>query len=245
MPLGVSCGCTLCSIETRLLSDLASTEAQAFGGLFCEFDALRHHSSVRSLLSDLKTSPADLRSDTLLAELLAARSLAGAFVEGLLVLAFLPMLHGTVRRVARQQPGLEQEDIAQQALSFLLRYLGSGDLRTRESHFAFVISRAVKRELFEWANRESGKAGLPNHDDGKTLATLPVEDPFERYVVLRHFLNRCVTEGQLTEEEINLLVDFKLNGTSGMEFADFNGSSLNAVRQRLKRLVAKLRRLAR
>ena len=244
MPLGVACGCTLCSIETRLLSDVSSTEAD-FGELFSEFDALHHYSSVPKLLADLKTSPADLRSDALISELLAARSLDGAFVESILVLAFLPMLHGTVRRVARQQPGLAQEDIAQQALSFLLRYLGSGDLRARESHFAFAISRAVKRELFEWASRESGKAGFENHDDGKTFATLAVEDSFERYVVLRHFLHRCVTKGRLTDAEINLLVDFKLNGTNGMEFADFNGSSSNAIRQKLKRLVAKLRRLAR
>jgi hypothetical protein len=244
MPLGVTCGCTLCGIETRLLSDLSSTEAD-FGGLFSEFDTLRHYSSVPNLLADLKTSPADLRSDVLLSELLAARSLDGAFVESILVLAFLPMLHGTVRRVARQQPGLAQEDIAQQALSFLLRYLGSGDLRSRESHFAFAISRSVKRELFEWASRESGKTGFENHDDGKTFAALAVEDSFERCVVLRHFLHRCVTKGRLTEAEINLLVDFKLNGTNGKEFADFNGSSSNALRQKLKRLVAKLRRLAR
>jgi hypothetical protein len=245
MPLGVTCGCTLCSIETRLLSDLSSSEAEAFAGLFSEFDALRHYSSVPSLLSDLKTSPADLRSDTLLAELLAARSLDGEFVESILVLAFLPMLHGTVRRVARQQPGLAHEDIAQQALSFLLGYLGSGDLRARESHFAFAISRAVKREMFEWASRESERTGLQNHDDSKTLAALAVEDSFERYVVLRHFLHRCVTKGRLTGAEINLLIDFKLNGTNGMEFGDFNGTSSNAIRQKLKRLVAKLRRLAR
>lgn len=245
MPLGVTCSCTLCSIERRLLLDLSSTETEAFGGLFSEFDALRHYSSIPSLLSDLKTAPADLRSDALLSELLAARSLDGAFVESILVLAFLPMLHGTVRRVARQQSGLAQEDIAQQALSFFLRYLASGDLRRRESHFAFAISRSVKREIFEWASRESEKTGFENHDDGKTFAVLAVEDSFERYVVLRHFLHGCVTKGRLTEPEINLLVDFKLNGTSGMEFADFNGASSNAMRQKLKRLIAKLRRLAR
>lgn len=245
MPLGLSCGCTLCSIETRLLADLSFSEAEAFGGMFSAFDALCHYSCVPSLLSDLKTSPAYLRSDALLSELFAARSLDGAFVEGILILAFLPMLHGTVRRVARQQPGLAQEDIAQQAFSFLLRYLGSRDLRARESHFAFAISRAVKRDIFEWASRESGRVGLQNHDDDKTLAALAVEDSFERYVVLRHFLGGCVTKGRLTEAEINLLVDFQLNGNNGMEFADLNGASSNAIRQKLKRLVAKLRRLAR
>jgi DNA-directed RNA polymerase specialized sigma24 family protein len=148
------------------------------------------------------------------------------------------MLHGTIRRVARQQPGLSHEDITQQALSFLLHFLHSNELQKRQSHFAFAISRAVKRQLFEWASRESGKIGLLNHFDGETFTM------FERHALLRHFLHRCVTKGLLTDSELNLLIDFKLYGTNGEEFADFNGTSSNAVRQRLKRLLAKLRRLA-
>jgi len=53
-----------------------------------------------------------------------------------------------------------------------------------------------------------------------------------------------VTKGLLADAELDLLIQFKLNGTSREEFADFNGTSSNAVRQKLKRLVAKLRRLA-
>jgi DNA-directed RNA polymerase specialized sigma24 family protein len=154
------------------------------------------------------------------------------------------MLHGTIRRVSRQQPELSPDDITQQALSFLLQYLRSDELHARQSHFAFAISRAVKRQVFEWANRESGKTGLLSYYNGETLAALAVEEPFERYVLLRHFLHRCVTKGLLADAELDLLIQFKLNGTNGEEFADFNGTSSNAVRQRLKRLLAKLRRLA-
>ena len=60
---------------------------------------------------------------------------------------------------------------------------------------------------------------------------------------VRGAAHRCVTKGLLTDAELNLLIDLKLNGTDGEEFADFNGTSSNAVRQRLKRLRAKLRRL--
>jgi len=208
-------------------------------------ERLREYSSVSSLLSHLKASPANARSDGLLRELFAAHASNPSFIASLLVLTFLPMLHGTVRRVCRQQPGLSQEDISQQALSFLLQYLRSQELYARQSHFAFAISRAVKRQVFEWASRENGKAGLTNHYDGEALAALAFEEPFERYAFLRHFLYRCVTKGLLTEAELNLLIDLKLNGTNGEEFADFNGTSSNAVRQRLKRLLAKLRRLAR
>ena len=166
-------------------------------------------------------------------------------IESILVLAFLPMLHGTIRRVGKQQPGLAEEDITQQALSFLLQYLRSDELQARNSHFAFAISRAVKRQVFEWANGESGRTGLFRYCDSEAFEALAAQEPFERYAFLRHFLHRCVTKGLLADAELDLLVQFKLNGTSREEFADFNGTSSNALRQRLKRLVAKLRRLAR
>jgi DNA-directed RNA polymerase specialized sigma24 family protein len=245
VPQELRCHCALCNIEARLLSDLSFTEVDAIRELFSASHALRQHPSPSGLLLHLKTSPVDTTSDELLRELFAIRTLNPRFVESLLVLTFLPMLHGTVRRVARQQPALSTEDITQQALSFLLQYLGSHELQARQTHFAFAISRAVKRQLFEWANRESGKTGVLNHFDAETPSALVVAESFERYALLRHFLHRCVTKGLLTGPELNLLIDLKLNGTNGEEFADFNGTSSNAVRQRLKRLIKKLRRLAR
>jgi DNA-directed RNA polymerase specialized sigma24 family protein len=245
MPAGGTCGCTLCKIELRLLRDLSHTDSRALSEVFSVSELLRTYPSVSSLLSDLKASPADARSDQLLHELFAIRASTPAITESLLILTFLPMLHGTVRRVFKQQPGLSLEDISQQVLSFLLQYLRSRELQARQSHFAFAISRAVKRQVFEWASRESGKMGVTDHYDGEARALLTFEESFERYAFLRHFLLRCVTKGLLTDSELNLLIDLKLNGTNGEEFADFNGTSSNAIRQRLKRLLAKLRRLAR
>lgn len=244
MPLGITCDCPLCHIEARLLSDLYSTEAGDFRKLLTESHTLRQYSSVSALLLHLRTSPADARSDELLRELFAARGTNPTFIEGILVLAFLPMLHATIRRVGRQQPGFAQEDITQQALTFLLQYLRSAELDARQSHFAFAISRAVKRQVFEWANRESGKTGLLRYSDAETFAALAAEEPFERYALLRHFLHRCVSRGLLSDAELDLLIQLKLNGTNGEDFADLNGTSSNAVRQRLKRLLSKLRRLA-
>jgi DNA-directed RNA polymerase specialized sigma24 family protein len=245
MPTGVACDCTLCKIELRLLRDLSRTDSHALSEVFSASERLREYRSISNLLSDLKTSPADARSDQLLHELFVIRAATPAITESLLILTFLPMLHGTVRRVSKQQPGLSLEDISQQVLSFLLQYLQSQELQARQSHFAFAISRAVKRQVFEWASRESGRMGVTDHYDGEVVAPPAFEEPFERYAFLRHFLHRCVTKGLLTDAELNLLIDLKLNGTNGEEFADFNGTSSNAVRQRLKRLLAKLRRLAR
>jgi DNA-directed RNA polymerase specialized sigma24 family protein len=244
MPLEVTCGCTLCNIELHLLSDLSHREADAFRELSSRSQGLRPYPSISALLLHLRAAPADARSDELLSEIFASRGINPAFVESLLVLVFLPMLHGTIRRVAKQQPALAREDITQQALSVLLQYLRSEELRSRQSHFAFAISRAVKRQVFEWANRDSGKTGPLRYYDGESFAALRAEEPFERYALLRHFLHRCVTKGLLAEVELDLLIQCKLNGSLGEEFADFNGTSLNAVKQKLKRLLAKLRRLA-
>lgn len=245
MPLGATCNCALCNIEVRLLADSTFAEPNVFNELASVSNGLREFPSVANLLLHLRNSPTDTRSDELLRELFAMRAINSVFVESLLVLAFLPMLHGTIRRVAKHQPTLLAEDITQQTLSFLLQFLRSAELRTRQSHFAFAISRAVKRQVFEWANREGTKDGVVNHGGGDILAALTVEEPFERYALLRHFLHRCATKGLLTDSELDLLIQFKLEGDDGTEVSRSTATSSNAVRQRLKRLLTKLRRLAR
>ena len=239
MPLETVCDCTLCHLEVRLLKSLAATQDDTFA----EFGQLLHGSSpIAELLLPLRASPADATSDELLRELFSMRASRPAFIESLLVLAFVPMLHRTIRRVVRYQPALAEEDVTQQALSVLLLFLRSEEMRTRRTHFAFAISRAVKRQVFEWARREGTKDALL--DRGRDIF-IPLEESFERYAQLRHFLHRCVTRGDLTDAELDLLIQFKLEGSNGDDFDSPNGNVSNALRQRLKRLLAKLRRLAR
>jgi hypothetical protein len=179
-------------------------------------------------------------------ELLKLRAARPAFTDSLLVLVFVPMLHRTVRRVVMWQPLLAEEDVVQQALGVLLEFLRSDDMRIRQSHFAFAISRAVKRQVFAWAAREERKQALVNQA-GDAFPPLATEESFERYAQLRHFLHRCASRGDLTDSELNLLIQFKLEGASNGEvlYAPNGNSSSNAARQKLKRLLAKLRRLAR
>lgn len=245
MPPVATCTCPLCNTEERLLADLSAAESTLFDELLSVSSNLRQFSSVAALLSHLRTSPAATESDGLVRELFAARTINSVFVESLLVLIFFPMLHATIRRVAKQQPALLTEDISQQALVVLLQFLRSDQLRTRQSHFSFAISRAVKRQVFEWANREGGRNGTLN-GTVEILAALTVDDePMERHAFLHHFLYRSVTKGLITNSELNLLVQFKLEGTTSDEPYESNGTSSNALRQKLKRLLAKLRRLSR
>jgi hypothetical protein len=241
MPQPSACDCVLCDIEVRLLASLLPE-----GATLAELPVsgqLQLFPSVPAFVQLLRASPAAARSDELLRALVRLRESRPACVEGLLILAFVPMLHRSIRRVAEYQPALAEEDITQQALSFLLEFLRSQELQKRESHFAFAISRAVKRQLFEWGRREGRKlAVLEQSGDG--LPLLAVEEPFEQFAQLGHFLHRCVARGTLTNAELDLLIHFKIEGSKGEDFESGNGRSSNALRQRLKRLLSKLRRLA-
>jgi DNA-directed RNA polymerase specialized sigma24 family protein len=245
VPLEIQCHCTLCDIEAQLLSELTRLDPGFVNGLFSAYPALLEHPTIVSLLAHLRTSSADAANDNLFREIFALRETNSVFAESLLVLVFLPMLHRAARLINRQQESLAEEDIAQQVLFFFLEFLGSPEMETRHSHFAFAIAREVKRHIFEWAKRESTKAALLDHTDAEASVFIELEDSFEQYALLRHFLHRCLTKGMLADSELDLLIQFKLDGNTGEELAALNGSSSNAVRQRFKRLIAKLRRLAR
>jgi hypothetical protein len=176
--------------------------------------------------------------------LLALRLKHSSLGEPLLVLAFLPLLHRTVHLVTNQQFALSPEDTAQQALSFFLEFVRSAGMRNRRSHYAYAVAREVKRHVFTWAERESRTmASLDDLND-----EMPVRSyeycSLERLTQLRHFLRRCVTSGILTDAELHSLVEFKLNGGNAERLGACDGLSPNAVRQKLKRLLARLRRIA-
>ena len=236
----VDCGCELCIVEARLESELAALDKTVMASLFAPYPTLLPYSSPSVLLSRLRHLTGDTESDHLLRDLIALRPNEPALVESFLVLAFLPLLHRSVRRVARQQSLLSSEDIAQEALRFFVEFACSDHIRRRKSHFAFVIAREVKRHIFRWAGRESRGAALLEELE-ETASSLCGPAPFEPRVELQHFLDRCVASGVVTESEVDLLVDCKLNGGANGRFDD---SSSNAVRQRVKRSLEKLRRHA-
>jgi DNA-directed RNA polymerase specialized sigma24 family protein len=234
----------LCRIEKQLATELASSIATYDAVRGSAANGLRAFPSPFHLLFHLKATQAGPSSDDLFRELLAARAVEPQFVETLMIVAFVPVLHGTVRRIAKQQLCLTRADITQQALSVFLQVLRSEQIEKRQSHFAFAISRAVKRQLFEWAGREGAVHG-PGRDEDPQGPAPPMDDDFmERHATLRHFLHRCIAKGLLGGAELDLLIQIKLDGNTGEEIAESNSTTSNAIRQRMKRLIAKLRRLA-
>jgi len=241
---GPTCRCLLCRIESQLAAELASSKAAYDVLRRSTPNGLRAFASPFHLLSHLKATQAGPSSDNLFRDLLAARATEPQFVETLMIVAFVPVLHGTVRRIAKQQVRLTRADITQQALSVFLQVLRSEQIEKRQSHFAFAISRAVKRQLFEWAGREGLVHGPGNEERTVAAGLLPDGESMERHALLRHFLYRCMAKGRLSDAEVDLLIQIKLDGNTGEEVAESNSITSNAVRQRMKRLLAKLRLLA-
>jgi DNA-directed RNA polymerase specialized sigma24 family protein len=239
-----SCRCQLCRIETQLHAELASSAAAYDVLRVSTSNGLGRFPSPFHLLSQLRAAPAGPSSDDLFRDLLTARAGAPQLVEMLMIVAFVPLLHGTVRRIAERQSHLSRAEITQQALSVFLQVLHSEQMQTRKSHFAFAISRAMKRQLFAWASREGSVHGRAE-EEVQDVAQLTDNDTMERRALLRHFLQQCVLRGHLSDAELDLLIRVKLDGNTGDDIAGLNAITSNAVRQRMKRLLAKLRRLAR
>jgi hypothetical protein len=234
MPLGFSCDCPLCEMDRHLLRAVTVRGTVWLAAL--------GFSSPAELLELLRSAPVHTRSDDVFRGLFRLRQADPDVIESLLVLAFVPMLHRTIHRIALCQPLLNEEDITQQALAGMLEILRSNEMLQRKSHYAFAVSRAVKRELFAWGRREGrSNQHFQIADPPEFLASA---DAFEEHAQLRHFLHRSLKRGELTDSELDLLIRFKLEGINGKDLLVGNGNSANATRQRMKRLLAKLRRLA-
>jgi len=241
------CRCLLCQLEIHLKRQLSETRSgenfskvAASGPLLSGFpNAFALTAHLRSCRSNGNgTHPAD----PVLLEVLHLRyGTLDTLLRDVLLLAFIPVLHTASRQIAQRYPLLSNEDTLQHLVTALLETFDSPKLLTRDSHVAFAISRMAKRSTFDWAERQTRTPG--NADRDQLLTESPVSgipEPLERTVLLRHFLCRCQREGLLTGADIELLVRIKLEGHLG----ETNGEYSNALRQRIKRLLGKLRHAA-
>jgi hypothetical protein len=180
--------------------------------------------------------------DAILAELLRGTTANGrsATSQELLLWAFVPMLHRISRQVITRSPTLASDDVAQHVVTALLESFGSPEFAGRDSHLAFAIARLLRRNAFAWAERETraGIHGFGGMDSLERASHGAGSQPIERPAFLHHFLDRCRQRGVLSAEDLELLVQFKLDELPSAEYS-------NASRQRMKRLLAKLRLAAR
>jgi hypothetical protein len=248
-----SCRCLICGLERNLTRQLSEEDRRE---RYRQFAGSRSLLSAFPVVSDLIAYLRTCRSagngthpaDRILAELLQTSASEGSAptFRDLLLLLFIPTVHSTSRQVAARYPSLSSDDIAQHVVVALLEILGSPEFHGRNSHVAYAISRVLKRNAFEWADRE---CRLPVRSESQetlcdSSATFDSAEPLERSALLRHFLYRCRQRGLLDDKDLELLVQFKLDAAQDKKRCPASEYS-NASRQRMKRLMHKLRLIAR
>jgi hypothetical protein len=249
-----TCRCLICGLERSLTQQLSEADRQE---RYRQFAVSRSLQPAFPAVSDLTAYLRTCRSaangahpaDRILAELLQTNAIKAntPTLRDLPLLAFIPTVHSTSRQVATRYPSLSADDIAQHVVVSLLQILGSPEFCNRNSHVAYAISRLLKRNTFEWADREcrllvyrARRENLFNEPAGVDSA-----EPVERSALLRYFLHCCHQRGLLTGEDMALLVQFKLDAARDSKTGCPEAEYSNASRQRMKRLMCKLRLIAR
>ena len=246
-----ACSCSICGVEQALIKKLAEKEtAQQYDCLVRGSSILSGFPTALALLCRLRDTTTDEdqedSSDEILRELLRPGESRGQELRQRLVLLILmPSVHRTSRQIAYGFPSLARDDIAQQLLTSILEILQSKPLLKQQSHFAFTITRLMRRHSFRWAIREARLAPaqeltIPVVAEGVHEAGIG----FETAIHLQEFLRGCLYDGQLTETEHDLLMLFKIQGVSADVLAAREGLSEIAFRHRMQRVVDKLRRIA-
>jgi hypothetical protein len=240
------CRCLLCGMERHLAEHFAGSVGQETYRQFATFSpVLSAFPAASDLISYLHTVQTEGNGthakDGILAELLRGTTGNGRSTtsQELLLWAFVPMLHRISRQVITRSPALAPDDVAQHVVSAILESFGSPEFAGRDSHLAFAIARLLRRNAFAWAEREGrgARLGFGGIDSLERASHRDGPQPVEREAFLRHFLDRCRRQGVLSAEDLELLVQFKLDELPSAEYS-------NASRQRMKRLLAKLRRAA-
>jgi hypothetical protein len=252
MMTGSNCDCLICRLETILVAEVGNDRANdgpgvcvdswgLFSGFAAPLDLVRElhaHDHGRDSSS----------ADRVLSELLKRNSKAPppSLWQKVLLLVFIPTIHRTTSQIAAVFPSLARDDTSQHVLCVLLQFLRSPELETRHTHIAFTISRKLRRQAFRWAIRES--RGAPG-EFGPNPAVYDEEpagdEPRYAGILLGQFLDDCERRACLSGEERDLLVRFKIEGATYRELAGRNGLGAEGVRHRIRRLLNRLRSLAR
>jgi hypothetical protein len=248
-----ACRCLLCKLELHLKQELRqSARRESYSKVADSNLLLSGFPTALALTAHLRTcrsnGNASHPADAILLELLHLRrqEKSDILLRDIFLLAFIPVLHSASRQIAKRYGSVPPDDMAQHLVATFLEALDSAVLRDRNSHLAFALSRLVRRNAFNWAKHENHTPGSAHRDDPlpEPIAPWGIPEPLERATLLRHFLFRCQREGFLTGPDLELLVHIKLEG----KLSESDGSSAvysNALRQKVKRLLRKLREAAR
>ncbi|MGC2703006.1 MAG: hypothetical protein WA361_00735 [Candidatus Acidiferrales bacterium] len=252
MMAGNNCDCHICRLKATLLEDLNNDEAlEEYRVGSAVSEVLGPFPNAHELIAHLHRQSEHQSSscDAAISEVIrvgASRPL-GSLWQALLLLVFIPTIHRTTSQISAAFPTLGRKDTAQYLFVTFLEFLQSEELRSRRSHLAFAVARRMRRSGFRWAIRES-RLDVPH--DGDQVSVLPEEneengEEVDAGVLLAQFLDDCQRRGWLSQQERQLLTEFKLEGLRAHELARRNGRSATAIHRRIQRVVDRLRRIAR
>ena len=247
-----NCCCPVCELEHALLRELnsgpAENEYRTFALQSSVLFAFRTGNDLLLYLRESQnTQNPTARADEILSELLRlSRNPQQRIWRQLVLLVLMPAIHKTSSQITAGFPSLARDDIAQHLVTSVLEIVPSQTLQAQRSHFAFTISRAMRRSAFRWALHEADFTTAVNTEEA-VLNELPADSDgnFEIKIILGEFLARCLSGGLLSPSEHQLLVLFKIQGVSSEALAARQELSDVAFRRRMQRVIEKLRRAAR
>jgi DNA-directed RNA polymerase specialized sigma24 family protein len=246
------CDCLICRLEASFIAELSHGRSNEEFRLFAVSSPILSafgsaFELVRKLQDQDNHDQHPSSDDVLLGLLGCGRETQFQLMwQRILLLVFIPTLHRTTSQIIGTFPSLTRDDTAQHLFAVLLEFLHSKELRSRRSHLGFTIARKVRRSAFRWANREAHRSlwDETNGTSATALATDASDDASHAHILLGKFLDNCQRRGWLSTEERELLIEFKVDGTSCPELARRNGHSVVAIRHRIQRLLDRLRRIA-
>ena len=252
MMAGSDCDCLICRLEASLLDELNHEKGLEEYRVWARTsEILAPFPTASNLVAHLHRQNDEQNSsvDEVIAELVraGAKGRLEPIAQSLLLLVFVPTIHRTTTQISAVFPLLGREDTAQHLFATLLDFLHSQELRLRRSHLAFAVARKMRRSAFRWAIREF-RLDFPNDSDAAPAASERIPqsgDGSHAGVLLAKFLDDCERRGWLSQEERQLLTQFKVEGVSSTELARLSRQSVGAIEQRIHRLLEKLRRIAR
>jgi len=247
------CTCTICDVEKCIRAELELPENRTrYHRIAADNPLLAGFPTALDLVAEFHTCR-DATDGHHLSDCIFLGLLSGPialhdwdYLEKILILLFTPTAHAVVRHVSCHYQFLAREDLSQLALTILIQCLRSKTWQSQRSHFGYTVNRSLRRSLFQWAHDEF--QSTPQFAAQKLAEEFKVnqtaEESFERNAILRHFLNLCQEKAYLTPDEMNLLIDLKLDETVEAGISGPNGRTSNPFRQKVKRLMTKLRRIA-
>ena len=252
MLAGSDCDCLICRLEANLIEELNNKRGREEYRLWAASSkVLSAFPTAVELIAHLHRQSEHQSSsvDEVILELVrdGANRPRGSLPNSLLLLVFVPTIHRTTTQISARFPSLGRDDAAQYLFAAFLEFLHSAELLAHRSHLAFFVARKMRRSAFRWAIRES-RLDLPSEGNAAPATSEESDqsrDESHAGLLLAKFLDDCQHRGWLTEEERQLLAQFKLEGVRAADLARRSGHTSTAIHHRIQRLLDRLRRIAR